>query len=211
MTLIEALNWRYACKKFDSTKKLSKEQVDTIIQAINLSPTSKGLQPYKFIVIENANTKKKLFEATHFQQQVIDCSHLIVICREKNIDKQLIDDFFNRTVKLRNLDKLAPHIQKFAAGLNTTLDLDEDTLSSWIKNQIYLVMGTLMTSCAVLQIDACPMEGFDVDKYEKELDLAKKDLTPVLLCPVGYRHKDDVFQDFAKVRRPLSEMVIKID
>lgn len=210
MTLIEALQWRYACKRFDADKKLSEEQINTLVEAINLSPSSKGLQPFKLVVIENAETKKNLFEASHYQIQVVDCSHLIVFCRDKTVTPQLVDDFFERTVEKRNLDVSAPHIQRFYKGLNETLDLDDENASNWMTNQIYLAMGVLMTTCAVLQIDACPMEGFDPDKYEKLLHLDELNLAPVLLCPVGYRHKEDLFKDFAKVRKPIEEVVIKM-
>jgi nitroreductase len=209
MSLIDDLQWRYACKKFDASKKLSESQIAQLIEALNLTPTSKGLQAFKFVVVEHTANKEKLLEAAYFQQQVVDCSHLIVICREKIVQPALIDDFFERTVLLRDLDKNAPHILRFQKGLRSTLDLEDVHLDHWITNQIYLVMGNLLTACAVMRIDACPMEGFDKVLLADQLQLEAYNLLPVLLCPVGFRHESDVFQHYKKVRRPLEEMFIK--
>ncbi|MEO9257657.1 MAG: NAD(P)H-dependent oxidoreductase [Crocinitomicaceae bacterium] len=210
MTVIDALKWRYACKKFNPDKKLSAEQLDLLIQSLNLTPTSQGLQPFKFVVIENNETKESLLEATNFQKQVVDCSHLIIICQEKNITPTFINNYFERVVGMRNLDKSAKNIQGFSRGLHATLEMKEDDLRNWMKNQAYIALGTLMTTCAVLQIDSCPMEGFSIEKYEEILHLDTLGLSPVLVCPVGFRHEEDFFQHYPKVRRSIEDIVIHL-
>ena len=207
MDIVKAMEWRYACKRFDPTKRVSNEKLGAILQATNLTPSSQGLQPCRLVVVEDPTLKTQLFEASHYQKQVVDCSHLLVLCAER-ISEAFIQTFFERTVELRQLDKTAPHIQRFEKNLYASMHMVPEEQKQWMENQVYLMMGSLLTICAALEVDTCPMEGFNPTEVARILGLDKLELHPVLLCPIGYRHEEDFFQRFAKVRRPLEESVL---
>lgn len=209
MTSIEALKWRYATKKFNNDKLVAPQQIDTIKEAFNLTPTSYGLQPIKMLVIQDKALQKKLQEVSYNQEQVSTCSHLLVFCIEKQIDKDFILNNFERIKEIRQTpdEVLAPYrdflIKDFARK-------SEAEKEAWAKNQAYLALGNILTVCAYEQIDACPMEGFLQNKYDEILNLQQQMLTSCLVLPIGYRAEDDQFASFKKVRRPLEEVVVEV-
>ncbi len=209
MNIIESLEWRYATKKFDATKSLSTAQIDTLIQAFNLTATSYGLQPLKLVVIHNKDLQQQLVAHSMNQQQVADASHLLVICIEKEISSDYIINHFERVKAIRNTDDevLKPFrdylIDSFG-GKSTT------EIRTWASKQAYIALGNLLTVCATQEIDACPMEGFVPEKYDEVLQLDKKGLSSILVLPVGYRSNEDMFADFAKVRRSTEDTVIQL-
>lgn len=207
--LIDALEWRYATKKFDPTKKLSKEKIDILKKAFNLTATSYGLQPIKLIIIENSKIKEDLLPFSMNQKQVKDASHVLVFCAESNINAQYISDYFERVQLKRGTSSnlLAPFKQLV---IDEFSQKETTEIFAWAKNQAYLAMGNLLTVCAVEKIDACPMEGFDPQQYNTYLNLHKIGLQAVLVMPVGYRAQDDFFSEFKKVRKNISETVIDL-
>jgi len=210
MSNLKALNWRYATKKFDNTKILSPEKVETLKQAFNLTATSYGLQPLKMLVISNKSTQEQLTKFSMGQQQVSTASHVLVICIETNIDKQFISAYFNRVKKMRNTpDEVLKPFHSFLLDDFEKKAIGE--IESWARNQAYLALGTLLTVCATEEIDACPMEGFEPSNYDEFLGLEALNLKSVLVLPVGYRAKDDFFSELKKVRRPLEDVIIEID
>lgn len=209
MNIIDSLNWRYATKKFDSNRKLSKNQVNTLKNAFNLTASSYGLQPIKLIVISNQEIKNNLLESSLNQQQVIQCSHLLVICVETDIDESYIELYFKRVVDIR---KTSPKVlESFKNSIiNEFNDMSNASIINWSINQAYLALGNLMTVCSVEEIDSCPMEGFLPEKYDEILDLKTKNLKSVLVMPVGYRSVDDQFSSFKKVRKDINDNTIEL-
>ena len=207
MNIIDSLNWRYATKKFDSSRKLSLEQVNVLKDAFNLTASSYGLQPIKLVVISNQELKNKLLESSMNQQQVVQCSHLLVICVETEIDEAYIETYFKRVIDIR---QTPPNIlESFKKSIiNEFNDMSNSSILSWSKNQAYLDLGNLLTVCSVESIDSCPMEGFSPEKYDDILDLKSKNLKSVLVMPIGYRSKDDKFSSLEKVRKDVSDNTI---
>ena len=209
MNIIESLNWRYATKKFDSNRKLSKNQVNILKNAFNLTASSYGLQPIKLIVISNQEIKNTLLDSSFNQKQVIQCSHLLVICIETDIDESYIELYFKRVVDIRKTS--AKVLESFKNSIiNEFNDMSNTSIINWSKNQAYLALGNLMTVCAVEGIDSCPMEGFMPEKYNEILDLKSKNLKSVLVMPVGFRSVDDQFSSFKKVRKDINDNTIEL-
>ena len=210
MKSIESLKWRYAVKKFDSEKKLSATQIKTLKQAFNLTATSYGLQPIKLLVIQNKTIQKELVPHSWNQPQVVDASHLLVICIPKNYDIKEVETYFNLVQKIRNTeDKI---IKPFKEFLTSEIDKKtQEELLTWNKNQAYLALGNLLTVCAIEKIDSCPMEGFIPEKYDEILELNQQNLTSVLVLPVGFRANEDYMKDLKKVRKNLNDIVIEIN
>src|SRR2546428_13228297 len=174
--LIEKLANRYATKKFDSTKKLTEEQLNNILTAMNLSASSYGLQPYKFIVVENPNVREKLKAASWGQSQITDASHLIIIARLNNLNEGHVDEFVDNITTTRGVER--KQLAQYESMMkNTVNSLSEDAAAVWTAKQAYIAMGNLLSYCASADIDACPMEGFSVDQYNEILGLKEKNLS----------------------------------
>lgn len=207
---IEYLQWRYATKKFDPTRKLPEDKINILKEAFNLTATSYGLQPIKLIVVKNQQIKEDLKPLTMNQIQVQDASHVLIFCVVTNVDQDYISNYFELVESKRGTAKtiLAPFknflIEEFKQK-STQEKFD------WAKNQAYLAMGNLLTICAIEKIDACPIEGFEPQKYDDYLNLKEKGLKSVLVMPIGYRAKDDLFADLKKVRKDISEIVINFE
>ena len=208
MESVRALQWRYATKKFDSEKILPPAKVDILKRAFNLTATSYGLQPLKLVVVENKELQGRLKKASYNQKQIDTASHVLVICIEKEIGKEFIENYFKYVQDIRKTpdDVLHPFRESLIGDFEQK-PLDE--IKVWATHQAYLVLGTLLTVCAVEEIDSCPMEGFEAEKYDEILELDRHNLQSVLALPVGYRAKDDFFAELKKVRRPLEETVIE--
>ncbi|WP_189603963.1 NAD(P)H-dependent oxidoreductase [Salinimicrobium marinum] len=208
MKSIKALQWRYATKKFDADSILPEEKVDILKRAFNLTATSYGLQPLKLVVIQNKELQAKLMQLSNNQKQIGTASHVLVICIEKEIGKTFIENYFRYVRRIRNTpEEVLSPFKNFLIEDFKGKPLQE--IQDWATNQAYLVMGTLLTVCAVEEIDSCPMEGFESESYDELLELDKHNLKSVLVLPVGYRAPDDQFAGFKKVRRPLEETVIE--
>jgi len=209
MSSIKHLEWRYATKKFDPTKKFSKSQVDILKNVFNLTATSYGLQPLKMLVVSNDAIKHQLFEHSYNQAQVADCSHLLVICIKTNIDGDYVDDKFDLEIEIRGTEEeTISGFRKFLKeNINNKSDDDIETSN---KHQAYIALGNLMTVCAFERIDSCPMEGFNPQKFDEILNLKEQDLKSVLLLPVGFRAEDDFMSQLEKVRIPIEESVIEM-
>jgi len=207
MNIIESLEWRYACKKFDNTKLLSNKEINTLIQSFNLTATSFGLQPIKMLVIKNKVLQKKLVEHSFGQQQVANASHLLVICIQDYFTLDDIDTYFDLEKKIRDTpEKIIKPYRDQLKGIFENKPTIEKQKSA--INQAYIALGNLMTVCALEKIDACPMEGFNAQKYDDILALKAKNLKSVLLLPVGFRSEDDFMSTLKKVRKPIDQTVL---
>ena len=209
MNIIDSLKWRYAVKKFDTNKDLSEIQIETLKEAFNLTATSYGLQPLKLVIIKNKKIQEKLLPFSWNQQQILQASHLLVICIKDNYTTKEVENYFNLVQKIRNTpDEVINPFKKFLTAEIAKKTQEELYVSN--KNQAYIALGNLLTVCASQEIDSCPMEGFTPDKYDEILDLTKDNLKSVLVLPVGFRASDDYMKDLTKVRRNISDSIIEI-
>ena len=209
MNIIDSLKWRYAVKKFDTNKELSEIQIETLKEAFNLTATSYGLQPLKLVIIKNKKIQEKLVPFSWNQQQILQASHLLVICIRDNYTTKEVENYFNLVQKIRNTpDAVINPFKKFLTAEIAKKTQEELYVSN--KNQAYIALGNLLTVCALQEIDSCPMEGFTPDKYDEILDLTKNNLKSVLVLPVGFRASDDYMKDLTKVRKNISDSIIEI-
>lgn len=209
MNIINSLERRYATKKFDPSKKLSNAQVETLKKAFNLTATSFGLQPLKMFVISNKELQEKFVEASYYQRQVADASHLLVFCIDTDTTSEDINRYFDLEKKTREIEEdVISGFRKQLIDMYSNKSLEEKQQSAIY--QAYIVLGNLMTVCAVEKIDCCPMEGFVPSKVDKLLNLPEKKLKSVLMLPVGFSADDDVMKGMKKVRKPLNETIVEI-
>lgn len=205
MKLIDNLKWRYAVKKFDKDKNIPEEELKKLMQAIQLAPSSYGLQLYKVLVIEDKEIREKLKQASWNQSQITDSSALIVFCNYNNVDHNHIDEYINLKCEKENkcYDDLKGYADFMKQKLNEMSDSDRD---AWTTRQTYIALGILLTACAELRIDACPMEGFEAEKYNEILGLTQQNLNASVIAAVGYRSESDNTQFLPKVRKPLNDL-----
>lgn len=201
MRLLENLKWRYATKKFNPSKKISDIDLERLKEAIQLSVSSYGLQLYKVLVIENQELRAQLKKASWDQSQITDASHLFVFCNYTDRSEKHIDDYIQTTAKTQgtSLDQLSAYSEFIKGSLSQKTDSE---WISWSEKQTYLALSNLLMACAELKIDACPMEGFESDKYNEILGLKEKGLNAAMIAPVGFRSEEDHTQFRKKVRKP---------
>lgn len=208
MNLIEDLKWRYATKKFNAEKPLPEELVARILEAGNLAATSFGMQAYKFVVVKDRKIIDQL-AACSWGEQLKGASHLIILAARTDVDDAFIKDYLSycNEVEPRDAEKIEVRYQ-LISGFVKRME-EEGVKQDWAARQIYIVLGTLLTACANLKVDSCPMEGIDKVKYDEILGLKEKNLTTIVSLPIGYRAVDDEYQNKNKIRKPLSDMVIE--
>ncbi|WP_299714463.1 NAD(P)H-dependent oxidoreductase [uncultured Tenacibaculum sp.] len=208
-TTIDSLQWRYAVKKFDENKYLSEEQIQTVKEAFNLTATSYGLQPVSLVVIKNKEIQQQLVEHSWNQQQVVQASHVLVICIPKEQTAKDVEQYFKLVKEIRNTpDEILNPFKDFL--MDSFSKKTQEELYTWNKNQAYIALGNLLTVCAVENIDSCPMEGFVPEKYDEILNLEEKNLQSVLVLPLGFRAEDDYMKDLKKVRKNIDQVIFDI-
>ena len=206
--LIERLNWRYAVKKFDSSKKISDSDWKSLEEAAILTPSSYGMQPWKFLIIQNKEVRKQLTPASWNQPQVEDCSHFMVLCAKTSISAEDVSEWMDCIATTRGVEKSS--LDGFGGMIAKDI-IDgprSKMIPEWATRQTYIALGNLMTCAANLGIDACPMEGIEYDKYDDILKLKEQNLTTAVALAFGYRSDED-FLAKAKKARFNSEKVIK--
>lgn len=208
LPIIEALQWRYATKKFDPAKKVSEKDMQELLEAARLAPSSYGLQPWGFVVVTDPAVRKQLRPHAWNQPQVEDASHLIVLCSRTDIDAAYVKRYVQAIAKTRGIPE-EPLETYEGMMLGFVKNTTPEELASWAKHQVYLALGILLESAALKRIDACPMEGFDAKRFDDVLGLAKHHLTATVLCTLGYRAPDDHAAALAKVRFAASDVVVK--
>jgi nitroreductase len=208
-TFLDNQNWRYATKKFDATKKISTEDLNTLKEAIRLSSSSYGLQPYKIFIVENPEVRAKLVTAAYGQKQVVDASHLIVFANELNFGEEGILKFSKNISETRGIS--IESIQGYVDYMKSNITgLPEETRNIWSSKQTYLALGNLLNAAAELKIDVTPMEGFNPTQVNEILGLDKLGLNASLMATVGYRSEEDATQHYKKVRKSNEELFITI-
>jgi nitroreductase len=209
MTLVDKLKWRYATKKFDSTKKIPAEKLDSILEAVQLAPSSIGLQHYRVLVIEDADTRAKLREVAYGQAQITDASQLIVFAAETSINEEFGKKYIDNVAATRNVPREA--LAGFEGMVQGAISArTPEQLLIWAQKQAYIGLGVLIAAASDLDVDSCPMEGFDPLKFDEILGLKEKGLTASVIVTIGYRAADDATSKMAKVRRSKEEFFIHI-
>ncbi|MBI4836457.1 MAG: NAD(P)H-dependent oxidoreductase [Candidatus Abawacabacteria bacterium] len=207
MSFLDSLNWRYATKVFDTNKKLSAEQLHLVTESLRLSPSSFGLQPWKFVVVSDPALRVKLREAAWGQAQVTDASHLIVLCTLNTLDTAYIDRFVDFIVQENGAPREA--LQGYRDMMVGSISpLNPEQLQAWMQKQVYIALGVALSACAVNQIDAAPMEGFDKNKFDEILGLNALGIKSAVLCAVGFRSDTDSNAQQQKVRWPENEVIM---
>lgn len=208
MDIIDYYNWRYATKKFDPKKHISKSDLELIKEAVRLAPTSYGLQLFKVIIVKDKGIKERLKEVSFNQDQISDASHLFVFCNYTKVFEKDIDLYLDNRSKVNNHDR--NDLQGYGTFLKKSL-LKKNTLetSNWTTNQVYIALAHLMTACAAIKIDSCPIEGFLADKYNSILEIQGQHLNAAVVAAVGYRSENDSSQNEKKVRKS-SELLFDV-
>ena len=198
--LLANLQWRYATKIFDATKTISPEVWKTLEETLVLTPSSHGLQPWKFIVITDKEVRAKLLPHSWGQKQVIDCSHYVVFATIKKLAETDIDNYLNHTANVRGttLESMKGYRGMMVGDL--IHGARSKIIGEWAARQAYIALGNFMTSAALLHVDTCPMEGFVPAEYDKILGLDKRGLTASVCCAAGYRSELDKYANLPKVR-----------
>ncbi len=207
MSLLPALQWRYATKVFDSEQKLSSEQVQELLEAANLTATSYGLQPFQVVLVENPELREQLLPHAYGQKQVTDASHLLVFAT-REIDEAYVDAYIARTAEARGSNPEA--LAGFKKMLMGIVNMSPEKQAIWAKNQAYIALGNVMTVAAGLGIDSCPMEGLNPAQFDAVLGLESLGLKTAVALPVGHRDNSDKYATSNKVRLSLEEFVIKL-
>jgi nitroreductase len=205
--LLDALNWRYAVKGFDPHRKLSADTWTTLEQTLLLSPSSFGLQPYRFILVENRATREQLMPHAWGQRQVVDASHFIVFAARTSVTEGEIDGLIHRLASGRGV---TPESLAGYRGMMTGMLLSEGfkpMATHWAARQAYVALGNLLSAAALLGVDACPMEGFVPAEFDRILGLAEQGLTAVVCCALGFRSLSDKYAAASKVRFGRGELV----
>jgi nitroreductase len=205
--LLEALNWRYATKIFDVAKKISADVWKTLEQSLVLTPTSYGLQPYQFLVINNPAKRVELLPHSWGQKQVVDASHFIVFTARTEMKEADVDKLVKRTVDVRKLPANALDAYRGMMIGDVVNGPRGKTAHEWATRQTYIALGNLMTCAAVLGVDACPMEGLVPGEYDKVLNLNGSGYATVVACALGYRAAADKYAGLAKVRYETRDLV----
>lgn len=206
---IQDAQWRYATKKFDATKKVAASDLETLKEAIRLSSSSYGLQPYKVFIIENPELRAQLQPACWGQSQIVDASQVIVFANITNIGAAEIDAYFENLTTTRNIPTEA--IQGYSDFMKSKVNaLPTDAKNNWTSKQTYLALGNLLNAAAELKIDVTPMEGFEPEKVNDILGLNALNLNASLIATIGYRHEEDATQHYAKVRKSTEELFINL-
>ncbi|TSJ47777.1 NAD(P)H-dependent oxidoreductase [Fluviicola chungangensis] len=208
MNLIDTLNWRYAAKRMTS-EKVSDTKVTEILEAINLTATSAGMQPFRVIVVSNPEIKAKL-QAASFNPQVSESSHLLVFASYSHVSQAHVDEYISLVAKTRNvpLESLDPFKEKLSAFAS----MPEEFVKTWAAKQAYIALGTAIVAAANLKVDSTPMEGFDNAAFDEILGLSEKGLQSAVILALGYRNEElDPYAKAKKVRIPLDELTITLN
>ncbi len=205
MNLIDHLNWRYATKMFDPKRKVSKQDLELLKEAIRLSVSSYGLQLYKVLIIENNEVKAALRKASWDQSQITDASQLFVFCNYTLDYDRHVDDYVERIITAQGSS--SDGIKQYGEFIKTSIaKMSAEERKSWSEKQTYLALNNLLIACAELKIDACPMEGFNKQAYNRILGLDELGLNAAVIAPVGYRSASDKTQNRKKVRKTKKEL-----
>lgn len=209
MSTINNLEWRYATKAFDSSKKVSDSDMEQIYKAIQLSPTSYGLQLFKVIEVSSPELRAKLQPASWGQSQIVDASHLLVFCYDTSVADEKIDKYLQLKSEIQKIP--SEHLTGYGDFMKGKMkEQTPESIQRWNEKQTYIALGNAMSMAAELKIDTCPIEGFSPEEYNQILGLSQMGLSAAVVLAVGYRAESDATQAAPKVRKPISEMIVSM-
>ena len=208
--LLNALQWRYATKVFDATKKIPADVWQTLERALVLTPTSYGLQPYRFLVINDPAKRAELLPHSWNQKQVVDASHFVVFTARTRMTEADVVKLIQRTSAIRKIPAESLNFYRDMMLGDIVNGPRGKAAHEWAARQAYIALGNLMTCAAVLGVDACPMEGLNPAEYDRILGLRGGDYATVVACALGYRAANDKYASLAKVRYETADLVLKV-
>lgn len=208
--LLNQLNWRYATKQFDASKTIPQAHWSALEESLLLTPTSYGLQPFKFLVLTDKTTREQLVPVSWNQRQVVDSSHLVVFAIKTTIDESHVDRFIERIAEVRGGEVSSLDFYRKMIVGDVIQGPRSKMVGEWAARQAYIALGNFMTSAALLGIDTCPLEGFDPGQYDAILNLKELGLASVVACAAGYRASEDKYAAAPKVRLPAEEIFHRI-
>lgn len=208
--LVESLNWRYATKKYDPAKQIPAATWKALEEALVLSPSSYGLQPWKFIVVQDPDLRAQLREKAWGQSQVTDASHFVVFTHRTDLTEADIDRFVARIAEVRGVSVESQDGYRQMMVGNLVKGPKHATIADWTARQAYIALGQLMTAAASLGVDTTPMEGLDPAAFDQALGLEGTGYATVMACALGYRASDDAYAALPKVRFPKDELVVNL-
>lgn len=208
--LLTQLNWRYATKQFDAQRKIAPQTWAALEETLLLTPSSFGLQPWKFLMVTDAATRERLVPVSWGQRQVADASHLVVFAIKRNFGEADIDAYLNRIVDVRGASRESLDGYRGMMIGNLIHNRDEAGRKNWATNQTYIALGNFLTSAALLGVDACPLEGIEPTKYDDILGLKEQGLATVVAAAAGYRAVGDKYASAKKVRFPKAAVLAEI-
>lgn len=206
MSIIDKLHWRYAVKEFDAAKKVSPTDLATILEAIRLSASSYGQQPYKVFLVENPSLRETLVAYSRQQEKIATASHLLVFAIDTNLGEQSIASFIEKAAIAREVteESLGYYYDLVLSMYNSKTP---EQLQQWAARQIYIALGQALTVCAEIGVDSCAIEGFEPEKYDEVLGLKEKGYKTVLALVLGYRASSDGYQHYKKTRKSTQELI----
>lgn len=205
MDLINVLNWRHACKAMNGTK-VPQEKVDRILEAVNLAPTSLGMQAFKVLVIENEELKKRIFDEACPQQPITGCSHLLLFAPYTQITETYLDEYFALIKRKRNPAK--EWCDKYRAKIESFMEKNYNDVEGWLSRQVYIALGIACVAAAGEEVDSVPIEGFSKEALNRILDLPSQHLTSAILLPLGYKDPEkDWINNTPKVRKDIQDLI----
>jgi nitroreductase len=207
-TILKQLNWRYATKKFDPARTIAPADWGTLEQALLLSPSSFGLQPWKFFVVRNPKVRAELREAAFNQPQVTDASHLVVFAVKRELTAADVDRHVRRTAHVRGIP--VESLEGMRQAMLGTVARPPEDVRNWTQRQVYIALGNFLNTAALLGIDACPMEGFDSDKVDQILGLPDQGYRVLAFAAVGHRAEDDKYAELPKVRYAPEDVIAHV-
>lgn len=207
MSIIDLLNWRYATKHMNG-QPVPEEKLNNILEAIRLSASSMGLQPYTILNIQNPEIREKLKAAANNQPQITQSSNLLVFAAWKDVTEEKVEQYISDVAVTRGMK--VSELDAFKNGILGYTKKSED-LTTWTSKQAYIALGTALIAAAEQQVDATPMEGFNPDMVDEILGLDKKGLRSVILLPLGYRDEEkDYLSKAKKVRRNRKDLILDV-
>lgn len=207
-TILNQLNWRYATKKFDGSRKIDAIDWRTLEQALLLTPSSFGLQPWKFFVVNAPKVRAELRAAAFDQAQVTDASHLVVFAVRREFGAADVDRHVRRVAQVRHAPVEA--LEGYRQSMLGTVARPAEDVRNWTQRQVYIALGNFLNTAALLGIDACPMEGFDADKVDQILGLPDQGYRVLAFAAAGYRAEDDKYAALPKVRYAPEEVIAHV-
>ena len=208
--LLQQLKWRYAVKEFDPSERIPDEVIETLEESLVLTPSSFGLQPWKFIIVGDQSLKDQMPGISWNQPQPKECSHMVLLAIKRDFAESDVNRFIECLAEARQVSEESLEGYRNFAGGFVAQGVSEGWIEHWSTHQVYIAIGQLMASAALLGVDACPMEGIQADAYDELLGLNSSEYHVVLGCALGYRSEGDKYASMPKARYSKASVVERL-